>query len=73
MNELSRQRKAHRCRWPGVLPPLVAFFAYSKVDAFDPVTRTLTGPPLGWTLSQHQGVSDGRAEFLGYFRDDDGR
>ncbi len=57
----------------GVLPPFVAFFAYSEAGAFDPVTRTLTGPPLGWTLSQYQGVSDGRAEFLGYFRNDDGR
>jgi hypothetical protein len=57
----------------GVLPPFAAFFAYSEAGAFDPVTRTLTGPPLGWTLSQYQGVSDGRAEFLGYFRNDDGR
>jgi hypothetical protein len=57
----------------GILPPFVAFFAYSEAGAFDPVTRTLTGPPLGWTLSHYQGVSDGRAEFLGYFRDDDGR
>jgi hypothetical protein len=57
----------------GVLPPFVAFFAYSEAGAFDPVTRSLTGPPLGWTLSQYQGVSDGRAEFLGYFRNDDGR
>jgi hypothetical protein len=57
----------------GVLAPFAAFFAYSEADAFDPVTRTLTGPPLGWTLSQYQGVSDGRAEFLGYFRGDDGR
>jgi hypothetical protein len=57
----------------GILPPFVAFFAYSEAGAFDPVTRSLTGPPLGWTLSQYQGVSDGRAEFLGYFRNDDGR
>jgi hypothetical protein len=57
----------------GILPPFAAFFAYSEAGAFDPVTRTLTSPPLGWTLSQYRGVSDGRAEFLGYFRDDDGR
>jgi hypothetical protein len=57
----------------GILPPFVAFFAYSEAGVLDPVTRTLTRPPLGWTLSQYQGVSDGRAEFLGYFRDDDGR
>jgi hypothetical protein len=57
----------------GILPPFVAFFAYSEAGAFDSATRTLTGPPLGWTLSQYQGVSDGRAEFLGYYRNDDGQ
>jgi hypothetical protein len=57
----------------GILPPFVAFFAYSEAGAFDPVTRTLSSPPLGWTLSQYQGVSDGRAEFLGYFHANDGR
>ena len=52
----------------GVLPAFVAFFVYSEAGTFDPSTRTLTGQPLGWTLSHYQGVSDGRAEFHGYLK-----
>ena len=52
----------------GVLPPFVAFLCYSESGTFDPATRTLTGQPLGWQLCQCQGVSDGRAEFRGYFQ-----
>ena len=51
----------------GVLPAFVAFFVYSEAGVFDPATRSLTGEPLGWTLSNYQGVADGRNEFLGYF------
>jgi len=53
----------------GVLPAFVAFFCYSEAGAFDPATRSLTGPPLGWQLSNYEGVADGRDEFLGYFPD----
>ena len=52
----------------GVLPPFVAFLCYSESGTYDPATRTLTGQPLGWQLCQYQGVSDGRAEFRGYFQ-----
>jgi hypothetical protein len=52
----------------GTLPAFVAFFCYSEAGSFDPVTRSLTGPPLGWDLSNYRGVADGRAEFLGYFK-----
>jgi hypothetical protein len=52
----------------GLLPLFVAFFTYSEAGAFDPVTRSLTGQPVGWRISGYQGVSDGRDEFLGYFR-----
>jgi hypothetical protein len=51
----------------GVLPPFVAFFCYSEAAVFDPVTRSLTGDPIAWQLSNYQGVADGRNEFLGYF------
>lgn len=54
----------------GVLPAFVAFFAYSEAGVFDPSTRSLTGTPLGWTLSNYPGVSDGRDEFRGYLRKD---
>jgi hypothetical protein len=50
----------------GVLPAFVAFFVYSEAGTVDPVTRTLTGQPLGWTISNYQGVADGRDEFRGY-------
>ncbi len=53
----------------GVLPAFVAFFCYSEAGAFDPATRTLASEPLGWRLSNYQGVADGRDEFLGYFPD----
>lgn len=51
----------------GVLPPFVAFFCYSEAAAFDPATRSLTGQPVAWQLSNYQGVADGRDEFRGYF------
>lgn len=54
----------------GVLLPFGAFLVYSEAGVFDAQTRSLTGAPVGWTLSGYQGVSDGRDEFLGYF---DGR
>lgn len=51
-----------------VLPAFVAFFVYSEAGAFDPGTRSLTGQPIGWQLSNYQGVAEGRDEFLGYFK-----
>ena len=53
----------------GVLPQFVAFLVYSEAGVFDPKTRTLTGIPLGWTLSNYEGVADGRDEFRGYYQD----
>ena len=52
----------------GVLPAFVAFFVYSEAGTFDPVTRSLTGMPVGWTISNYQGIADGRDEFLGYLK-----
>jgi hypothetical protein len=51
----------------GVLPLLVAALSYSDAGVFDPVTRSLTGQPVGWTMSSYTGVADGRDEFKGYF------
>jgi hypothetical protein len=53
----------------GVLPQFVAFLVYSEAGVFDPNTRTLTGTPLGWKLSNYEGVADGRDEFKGYYQD----
>jgi len=51
----------------GVLPLLVAALCYSDAGTFDPATRSLTGTPVGWTISNYSGVSDGRDEVQGYF------
>lgn len=51
----------------GMLPSLVAFLAYSEVGAFDPATRTIAATPVGWTLTEYDGVADGRDAFIGYF------
>jgi len=53
----------------GALPQFVAFLVYSEAGVFDPKKRTLRGAPLGWTLSNYEGVADGRDEFKGYYQD----
>jgi hypothetical protein len=50
----------------GVLPAFVAYLVYSDAGAFDPATRSLTGQPVGWTISDYSGTADGRNEFRGY-------
>jgi hypothetical protein len=52
----------------GILPVVVGFLAYAETAVFDPATRTISGRPIGWDLSNYTGVSDGRDEFKGYFR-----
>ena len=51
-----------------LLPALVAFLAYSEAGVFDPATQTLTGWPVGWTITGYPGVADGRNDFKGYFQ-----
>ncbi len=50
----------------GVLPAFVAYVVYSDAGAFNPVTSSLTGQPVGWTISNYSGTADGRNEFRGY-------
>lgn len=52
----------------GVLPVLTAFTAYSEAGVFDPFTRTLVAAPVGWTISNYGGVSDGHDDLKGYFQ-----
>jgi|OpeIllAssembly_1097287.scaffolds.fasta_scaffold312377_1 hypothetical protein len=52
----------------GLLPIVVGFLAYAETAVFDPATRTISGRPIGWDLSNYSGVSNGRDEFKGYFR-----
>lgn len=47
---------------------LTGLGCYSEYGVFDQRTRTLTGRPVGWALSNHAGVSDGWPEFIGYWR-----
>jgi hypothetical protein len=52
----------------GVLPLIVGFLSYAETAVFNPATRTISGRPIGWDLSNYSGVSDGRDEFRGYFK-----
>src|SRR5918995_143191 len=52
-----------------LFPEKVKVFELLEGGVFDPNTRTLTGPPLGWDLSKYEGVADGRDEFKGYYQD----
>lgn len=54
----------------GALLEFSAFGTYSEYSTFDPATRTLTGRPVGWTLSSFQpdGPVNGWDEFKGYFQ-----
>ena len=48
--------------------PATAFLIYSEAAVFDPVSRTIRSRPLGWDLSNYEGVANGRAEFKGYYQ-----
>jgi len=52
----------------GILLAFGAYLVYSEAGVFDPASRTLTGTPVGWTLSGYEGVADGRDELVGYLR-----
>lgn len=52
----------------GILPAICAFLVYSEAGVFDPVTKSITDTPVGWKLSNYDGVADGRDEFQGYLR-----
>lgn len=47
---------------------LAAFGAYTEGTAYNRQERRLTRQPVGWQLSTYQGVSDGHADFLGYYQ-----
>jgi hypothetical protein len=56
----------------GALLEFAAFGSFSEFGVFDPSTRTLTGTPVGWTLSQYLALAPGNRpvegwdEFKGY-------
>jgi hypothetical protein len=51
----------------GVLPAFAAYICYSEASVLDRATHTITGQPVGWSLSNYEGATDGFDEFLGYF------
>ncbi len=55
----------------GILPGYTAYLAFGEWDVLDPATRTLTGRPVGWNLSQYQPGRttqvNGWPEMKGYF------
>lgn len=44
-----------------------AYICYSEASVLDRATHTITGQPIGWSLSHYEGATDGFDEFLGYF------
>lgn len=40
---------------------------YSEAGFFDPSSGQLIADPVGWAISQYEGVSDGRKDYKGYF------
>jgi hypothetical protein len=56
----------------GALLEFAAFGSFSEFGAFDPSTRTLTGTPVGWGLTQYLALAPGNRpvegwdEFKGY-------
>jgi len=51
----------------GVLPAFAAYICYSEASVLDRSTHTINGQPVGWSLSNYAGATDGFDEFLGYF------
>lgn len=47
---------------------LAAFGAYTEGTAYNRKERRLTRQPVGWQLSQYQGVSDGHPDLIGYYQ-----
>ena len=50
-----------------LLPAFAAYICYSEASVLDRATHTIVGQPVGWTLSNYEGITDGFDEFRGYF------
>jgi hypothetical protein len=51
----------------GVLPAFAAYICYSEASVLNRATHTISGQPIGWSLSNYEGVTDGFDELRGYF------
>jgi len=45
-----------------------ALMTYSEAPMLNPATGELAGTPVGWVISSYDGVSDGHADYQGYYR-----
>ncbi|WP_158890878.1 hypothetical protein [Amycolatopsis anabasis] len=45
-----------------------AFGAFSEWNVFDPRTRTISRPPVGWQLTGYEGRHEGENDFKGYWQ-----
>ena len=52
----------------GTLIGITAFLAYSEGGVLDPNRRETTAEPVGWRISQYDGVAEGRDELIGYWK-----
>jgi hypothetical protein len=52
----------------GILVGAVGFLAFSEAGVFDKRTRRLTGEPVGWKITNFDGVAEGRKELRGYWQ-----
>ena len=50
-----------------LLAAFAAYICYSEASVLERTTHTITGQPVGWSLSNYEGAKDGFDEFLGYF------
>jgi TAT (twin-arginine translocation) pathway signal sequence len=46
-----------------------ALMSYSEAGVLNPMTGTLVAPPVGWAICDYQGISDGRVDYQGYYRE----
>jgi hypothetical protein len=52
----------------GALIEFSAFGAFSEYGVFNKQTKTLTGKPVGWTISGYGGIAEGWDDFKGYYQ-----
>lgn len=52
----------------GIVIGAVAFLAYGEAGVFDPIRRRIKSRPVGWTITNYDGVADGRRELKGYWQ-----
>ena len=52
----------------GTLIGITAFLCYSEGGVLDRDRREAVGEPVGWRLSRYDGVAEGRAELIGYWK-----